>query len=58
MVKIVTFFLVFIMVLALIGRLRIPGIGKVAFQKPKKCKSCGRFLFSNDPCQCKTRGKG
>jgi len=54
-VKIVFLFLVFMAVLAMFGRLRVPGIGKVALKKPVKCRSCGRYLFSNDPCQCKDR---
>ena len=40
------------MVLAMFGRLRVPGLGKVALQKPKRCKNCKRFLFNNDPCSC------
>ncbi len=52
LVKIVTFFLIGMMVLAMFGRLRVPGVGKVALQKPKRCKKCKRFLFNNDPCPC------
>lgn len=52
LVKIVTFFLIGMMVLAMFGRLRLPGVGKVALQKPKRCKSCKRYLFNNDPCPC------
>lgn len=54
MVKIVTLFLVGMAVLAMFGRLRLPGIGKVALQKPRKCGDCGKFLFSNDPCDCRS----
>ncbi|WP_425091465.1 hypothetical protein [Tropicimonas sp. S265A] len=53
--KIVMLFLVFMAVLAMFGKLRVPGVGKVALKKPTKCKSCGRYLFSNDPCSCKSR---
>jgi hypothetical protein len=54
-IKAVTIFLVFMAVLAMFGKLRLPGVGKVALKKPTKCKSCGRYLFSNDPCSCKGR---
>ena len=58
LVKIVTFFLIGMVVLAMIGRLRVPGIGKVTLQKPKRCKACKRFLFNSDPCPCGADRKG
>jgi hypothetical protein len=59
LVKIVTFFLVGMVVLAMFGRLRVPGIGKIS---PKvlgrgRCKSCGAPLVGKTPCPCDTRGK-
>ncbi|WP_424965438.1 MULTISPECIES: hypothetical protein [unclassified Dinoroseobacter] len=53
--KIVTGFLVGMAILAMFGKLRLPYVGKVALKKPTKCRSCGRYLLSNDPCGC---GKG
>lgn len=50
--KIVTLFLVFMAVLAMFGRLRLPGITRAA---PKKCNACGRPLIGRSPCPC---GKG
>ena len=55
LVKIVTLFLIGMAVLAMFGKLRLPYLGKVALKKPTKCRSCGRYLLSNDPCGC---GKG
>lgn len=55
MLKIVSLFLVGMAVLAMFGKLRLPYVGRVALKKPRKCKSCGRYLLSNDPCSC---GKG
>ncbi len=46
MVKVVTLFLVFILVLAMFGRLRMPKINnpmkRRGVQAGVKCKSCGR----------------
>lgn len=64
LVKIVTFFLIGMAVLALFGRLRWPGamgrIGKrrdanALPKKPGKCPSCGAFRIGTGPCPC---GKG
>jgi hypothetical protein len=55
MIKAVTIFLVGMAILAMFGKLRLPYIGRVSLKKPTKCKSCGRYLLSSDPCSC---GKG
>ncbi|ABV92387.1 hypothetical protein Dshi_0641 [Dinoroseobacter shibae DFL 12 = DSM 16493] len=55
MIKAVTIFLVGMAILAMFGKLRLPYIGRVSLKKPVKCKSCGRYLLSSDPCSC---GKG
>ncbi len=52
MVKVVTLFLVAMIVLAMFGRLRIPKIRKDALSKPKKCKNCGTPLIGKQPCNC------
>lgn len=57
MVKIVTLFLVGMAVLAMFGRLRLPYVGKVALQKPRRCPKCRKYLFNNDPCGCTPPGR-
>ncbi|MHA6326701.1 hypothetical protein [Roseivivax sp. CAU 1753] len=51
-VKIVLLFLVFMGVLAMFGKLRVPGAKQLS---DRKCKSCGRFRIGKGPCPC---GKG
>ena len=48
-VKIVTFFLIFMAVLAMFGRLRFPGQQRLA---SARCKACGRFRIGKGPCSC------
>ena len=54
--KIVTLFLIFMVVLAMFGRLRLPGTkgvrGKLA---AKRCRACGAPRAGRGPCPC---GKG
>ncbi len=65
MVKIVTFFLIGMLVLAMFGRLRWPGGARGAGNgkarrdqraakpgKPRKCKACGNFIIGDGPCRC------
>lgn len=52
LIKIVALFLVGMAVLAMFGRLRLPGIRRKGV---RKCKTCGRFLIGKGPCDC---GKG
>ena len=47
--KIVTLFLVFMAVLAVFGRLRMPRIGRPA---GTKCRKCGRPRIGRGPCPC------
>ena len=47
--KIVSLFLVGMAVLALFGRLRMPGSKAIA---SRKCKTCGRFRIGKGPCPC------
>ena len=58
MIKAVFLFLIFILILAMFGRLRVPGIGRGGRfgSKPVgKCPHCGRYRIGQDPCPC---GKG
>ncbi|WP_093361895.1 hypothetical protein [Tropicimonas isoalkanivorans] len=58
LVKVVTFFLIGIAVLAMFGRLRWPGgarkIGKSdpRPRKPRTCKACGSYIIGDGPCPC------
>ena len=56
--KIVSLFLVVILVLGLLGKLRVPR-GWLPGQKdqtklgrPRKCRRCGRFLIGDGDCDC------
>lgn len=54
MIKIVTLFLIFIAVLAMFGRLRIPKISlkrDKALPKPRQCKTCGRMDVTGKGCE-------
>ncbi|MDA7419757.1 hypothetical protein [Tritonibacter multivorans] len=50
LVKIVTFFLIGMAVLAMFGRLRFPGQKKL---NSARCSKCGRFKIGKGPCDCK-----
>jgi len=52
-VKIVVFFLIGMLVLAMFGRLRYPGQSKV---ESMKCPRCGRYRIGKSRCDCKKRG--
>lgn len=66
MIKIATFFLIGMAVLAMFGRLRWPGgarrIGKDkpgALPKPRTCPTCGRMNLRGGPCRaCREDGNG
>ncbi|MCC5973210.1 MAG: hypothetical protein JJT81_04075 [Rubellimicrobium sp.] len=49
-VKIVTFFLIAMAVMAMFGRLRLPGRTRL---EARKCASCGRYRFGKGPCRCR-----
>lgn len=53
--KIVSLFLIGIAVLAMFGRLRLPGRPKLP--TPKKCPNCGNYVIGLGPCKCKERKK-
>jgi hypothetical protein len=60
MLKIVTLFLVFMAVLAMFGRLRLPKITRRqgGLPKPRLCKSCGRYNLRGGPCPHCSEGQG
>ncbi|WGW04024.1 hypothetical protein [Tropicibacter oceani] len=49
LVKAVTFFLIGMAVLAMFGKLRLPG--KARLDKAR-CPGCGRFRIGKGPCSC------
>lgn len=53
MFKVISVFLIFMMVLALFGRLRFPGQQKL---KDMKCPRCGRYKIGKGACACE-KGK-
>lgn len=52
-VKIVILFLVFMVVLAMFGKLRFPGQDRIA---SARCPNCGKFRIGKGPCACR-KGK-
>ncbi|MCZ7677099.1 MAG: hypothetical protein M5U35_16255 [Roseovarius sp.] len=54
-VKIVTLFLVFMVVLAMFGRLRFPGQKRL---DAARCPRCGRFRLGRSRCACGTNNGG
>jgi len=55
MVKVVSLFLIGMLVLAMFGRLRFPGQAKL---ESRKCPNCGRYRIGSGPCVCKRKNKG
>ncbi|WP_188129630.1 hypothetical protein [Roseivivax sediminis] len=53
--KIVILFLVFMGVMGMFGKLRMPK----ALRGPQKCPNCGRHRIGKGPCPCgKVEGRG
>ncbi len=52
MVKVVTLFLIGMLVLAMFGKLRFPGQKRL---ESAKCPKCGRYRIGKGPCDCKDR---
>ncbi|MFZ7092129.1 hypothetical protein [Primorskyibacter sp. 2E233] len=48
-VKIVFLFLIFMGVLAMFGKLRLPGQDRL---DKARCSACGRFRIGKGPCPC------
>jgi hypothetical protein len=59
MIKLVTLFLIVIVVLAMFGKLGWLGtlapksLRKAVRRKPALCKSCGRHIIGSGDCDCK-----
>ncbi len=51
--KLITLFLVAMMVLAFFGKLRYPGQTRI---ESMKCPKCGRFRIGSGPCACEKKG--
>ncbi len=51
--KIVTLFLIAIGVLAMFGKLRMPGGRRL---RDARCPDCGRIRIGKGPCPCKKKG--
>ena len=49
LVKVVTFFLIGIAVLAMFGRLKFPGQARL---ESAKCPKCRRYKIGKGPCSC------
>ena len=49
LIKIVSIFLLAMVVLAMFGRLRLPGRDRMA---TRRCTRCGRFRIGKGPCDC------
>ena len=54
-IKIVTLFLVAMVILAIFGRLRFPGKGRPG-RKAAFCPACGRPRIGPGPCACGAKG--
>lgn len=59
LIKIVTVFLVFMVVLAIFGKLRMPKLPMPRrgdrIPPAKKCPDCGTYLVDGRPCSCGKR---
>lgn len=56
MVKVVSLFLIFILVLGMFGKLRMPRLPRPFRRNQvtagKKCPACGRYSVAGEPCPC------
>jgi hypothetical protein len=50
--KVITLFLVGMMVLAFFGKLRFPGQKRL---EARKCPKCGRYRIGSGPCDCEKK---
>lgn len=49
-IKVVSIFLIAMIVLAMFGKLRFPGQGKI---NARRCQKCKKFLIGTSECKCK-----
>jgi len=58
MVKFVTFFLIFMIVLAMFGRLRLPWqkARNAKAKTARKCPKCSRYMIGTTTCSCGHKG--
>ncbi|MFV0512344.1 MAG: hypothetical protein ACK5MY_01730 [Jhaorihella sp.] len=54
-IKIVLLFLIAMGVLAMFGRLRLPGLRRL---DAARCPYCRRFRIGKGPCPCEKAGRG
>ena len=56
MVKVVTFFLIFVLVMGMFGKLRMPKFpsirGRNKVQSAQKCPKCGQYNLTGKDCGC------
>ena len=56
MIKVVTIFLIVILILGLFGRLKFPHLPKSRKRNriadARKCKTCGSYIIGEGPCPC------
>jgi hypothetical protein len=52
MVKVVSLFLIGMLVLAMFGKLRLPKPKMPKMMTSKKCPACGRHKIGSGPCAC------
>lgn len=52
LVKVITFFLIGMAVLAMFGKVKLPGQKRL---EVARCKNCGRYKIGKGPCPC-TKG--
>jgi len=57
-IKIISLFLISMLVLAMFGKLRLPksGKGPTRMVGAKKCPKCGSYRIGTGPCACEKRG--
>ncbi|MFN4058953.1 MAG: hypothetical protein ACK4HW_12355 [Roseinatronobacter sp.] len=61
LIKIMAAFLVFMVVMGAVQKFLNPTrktpldrLRNVVLPRPRKCKSCGKFLFRNEDCRCQS----
>ena len=55
LLKIISFFLVGMLILGVFGKWRAPKLPKLPSLASRKCENCGAFKIGKGPCVCKKR---